>query len=160
MQSLARPSGHLQGHRATRGCLLRWIVDFAFTIRALDEELSLDDLLATASATTDLVTLFRALGFLQYELNIAPPAELAPAIEFIEPFRLSEVLRSRRLMPWAVRRPRGWLRLLAGAARLRSVPAGYSLPHLDDMLRRPLDVVRERRANHRAIKTLQRLDGS
>jgi hypothetical protein len=140
---LALLAFHLEGHRPDSGYLLRWLIDMHFVAQGWGSELDLvriSELLPDSS----LALLHRVLGFFEVEFGQSTPASCRDDRAAPGALTLEEVLRTRRLAPWGLPRPRGWARL--GASFFRD-PATWRgpRPELSDLVSWPLDGIRERR---------------
>lgn len=125
---------HLEGHRAQTGYVLGWLADVGLVCRAARAELTASALERLAPSAADHLALLRVMGFLERELGLALPQELAEAARAIEPrLRLDAILRSRRRALWGLPGPRAWARLAAHCTGLRRRP-GCPLPSWRDLL--------------------------
>ena len=136
---------HMDGHRVETGRLLSWILDLAFVMRKWGVFLDLDRI-ERLMPEENMVSLFRTIRFLEHEFDEKLPDCLVDAAKRFEPFTLREVLRERRLAPWGLHRPRGWLRLCAYRLGLRPTQ-GLLYPNLSDLLLWPADAVRNQRSS-------------
>jgi len=134
---------HLEAHREGFGYRLSWLIDLGFLVQRWGTELDWYKLRALVRNERSLLMVIRLLRFLERELGVAVPAMIAPHGGTVRPLSLKAVLRSARLAPWGLPRPRGWARLLA--CRLGVAPRhNRSYPNLSDLFLWPEDFALEK----------------
>ena len=138
---------HMDGHRIETGRVLFWILDLVFVMRKWGGFLD-PKRLESLMPAENFVSLFRTIRFLEHEFDEKLPDALVGAAKRFEPFTLAEVVRERRLAPWGLPRPRGWLRLCVYRLGLRPTK-GLVYPNISDLLLWPTDV-RNQRINQSA----------
>ena len=142
---LVHLAAHLDGHRRDVGPALIWLIDLFFVLQRWHDRISIERVSELMPGAEAMATLLRVLGFLRCELGRELPPGLDEAARQVEPLTLEEVLRQRRLAPWQIPAPRGWLRL--AARRLSGEPGPDRLyPRTSDLWQWPADAGRRRRS--------------
>lgn len=124
---------HLEGHRAETGHVLGWLLDVGLVCRAAEGELEPSELRRLAPSAEDHLALLRVMGFLERELELPLPPELAAEARALRPrLELEAILRSRRRALWGLPGVRAWAKLAAHCVGLRRRP-GSPLPTWRDL---------------------------
>jgi hypothetical protein len=146
---LAHLVTHCHGHQRDLGFVLLWLIDVAIVLRRHGAEIDPDRVRAillsgeerargAASTGAARYGLFlRILGLLRGAGEALGPA-LAERALSVPPLTLGEVLRQRRITPWKLPAPRGWLRLAVHVLDLRENTYRPEVEPLD-LLLWPLD---------------------
>jgi hypothetical protein len=133
---------HLDGHRREDGYRLSWIMDLGYVVRKWGLKLDWEKIQRLLPDERLARETIRLLLFLDREFEVAVPGPLVLHVGTVRPLSLKAVLRSARLAPWGLPRPRGWIRLFAD--RLGVVRRGNRLfPSLSDLFLWPMDFVLE-----------------
>lgn len=143
---LAHLTVHAQGHRASMGYLLRWIVDLHFVVNQVSDQVVVERLRKLIPSRETFILFLRFLGFLDHELGAAPPEPFRKLVASVRPLSLAETLRSRRLTMWGLPGPRGLARLILGRST-SSAGERRPWPRPGDLFLWPLDRFREIRTN-------------
>lgn len=136
---------HAQGHRDSRGYVLRWIVDLHFLMQHCAERLSIDQVKRLLPTSSAALLFLRFMRFLDAYMGTPIPSAIRPHLSTVSPLTLDEVLRSRRLALWGLPSLRGFGRLALGRNK---TPAGdlRPFPKPADLLLWPADLFRQRMA--------------
>lgn len=143
---LAHLAVHMHGHLREIGLVLLWLVDIAFVLRKHGARLDVDSVRALCRDEAAFCLLLRALRLLERHGERLPPAWARRAAGLL-PLTLPAVLRQRRITPWGIPRPKGFMRVLAHRAALRRYER-FPLPHASDLVLWPLDELSLRAAPH------------
>jgi hypothetical protein len=147
---LAHLAVHMHGHLREIGLVLLWLLDIAFVLRRhasdCQSESEVDRVRALCRDDAAFCLLLRTLKLLERHGEQLPGAWAQRASGLL-PLSLSAVLRQRRITPWGIPRPKGFLRVLAHRAALRRYER-FPLPHASDLLLWPLDELSLRAAPH------------
>lgn len=144
---LAHLVTHCHGHQRDLGFVLLWLIDVAIVLRRHGADIDPDrvrDILLRGEERSALSTgaaryglFLRILGLLLGAGEVLSPA-LAERALSVPPLTLGEVLRQRRITPWKLPAPRGWLRLAVHVLDLRENTYRPEVEPLD-LLLWPLD---------------------
>jgi hypothetical protein len=134
---LAHLAVHMHGHLREIGLVLLWLLDIAFVLRRHPEELEADQVRALCRDDAAFCLLLRTLKLLERHGEELPTA-WARCASGLLPLSLAAVLRQRRITPWGLPGPAGFLRVLAHRVALRRYER-FPLPHASDLLLWPLD---------------------
>lgn len=135
---------HLEGHRSETGYVLGWLVDLALALRAWGAAISPRELRRLARDEDAYRAILAALDFVQRELGVRLPAELALEARAENSLTLDRALSSRRRALWGLPGPLGWIRLASHCSGLKRYPA-RPLPKWTDLWSLGSDL-RDRRA--------------
>jgi hypothetical protein len=132
---LAHLCAHMSGHLFETGLMLCWLIDLGYVMQRVGERVDFGRLRGLMGAPSHWFTFLSTLRFLNEELGMPVPTPALERARSVAPLRLESILRMRRLATWGVPAPRGWARLLAALAgvrsdELRSVPSWAELAHL------------------------------
>ncbi len=139
---IAHAVAHMSGHLRNLGPMLLWIVDLTLIVRRHAHELDwarIQHLLPEAQMRT---LLLRVLSLLSQYGEVLPQA-LADASRRVPALSLALILRQRRLTPWGLPAPMGWVRLCAHHLALREYER-FDVPELQDLMLWPVDVLANR----------------
>jgi hypothetical protein len=143
---LAHLAVHMHGHLREIGLVLLWLLDIAFVLRRHGAELEVERVRALCQDDAAFCLLLRTLRLLEHH-GERLPAHWARCASGLLPLALSTVLRQRRITPWGIPRPKGFMRVLAHRAALRRYER-FPLPHASDLLLWPLDELSLHAAPH------------
>lgn len=143
---LAHLAVHMHGHLREIGLVLLWLLDIAFVLRRHAAELDVQSVRALCRSDAAFCLLLRTLKLLERHGERLPQAWARRASGLL-PLTLPAVLRQRRITPWGIPRPKGFMRVLAHRAALRRYER-FPLPHASDLLLWPLDELSLRAAPH------------
>lgn len=130
---------HMTGHLRDLGPMLLWIVDLALIIRKHAAEIELSRVL-TMLRDPQMRTMFlRVLSLLSNHGEVLN-ADLAEACSVVPELSLSTILRQRKLTPWGLPAPIGWVRLCAHHLALREYEQ-RRVPDLQDLVLWPVDTI-------------------
>jgi hypothetical protein len=158
---LAHLAVHMHGHLRELGLVLLWLLDMAFVLRRHAAELDPERVRALCRDDAAFVLLLRALQLLSRHGEQLPAAWARRAGGLL-PLSLGSVLRQRRITPWGLPGPKGFLRVLAHRVALRRYDR-FPQPRATDLLLWPLDELSLRaaprqfaRARGRALRLARR----
>jgi hypothetical protein len=143
---LAHLAVHMHGHLREIGLVLLWLLDIAFVLRRHAAQIEVEGVRALCRDEAAFCLLLRSLKLLERHGERLPPAWALRASGLL-PLGLSTVLRQRRITPWGIPRPKGFMRVVAHRAALRRYER-FPLPHVSDLLLWPLDELSLRAAPH------------
>jgi len=129
---------HMHGHAREMGFVLLWIVDLGLVLRRHGPALvpaKVRRLLGREGAWVLLLRVARLLAQLGEPLT----PDWQRAIRTVPPLSLGSVLRQRRIIPWGLPRPLGWVRLAAHELGLHR--SERPAPRPSDLLLWPLDAL-------------------
>lgn len=129
---------HMEGHIEDLGFVLLWLLDIAFVLRRVGEQLDLSRVRVLLGNEARFVLLSRVLGMLERAGEPLPRALAGSAR--VPPLSLGFVLRRRRLVPWGLPAPRGWARLLLHHLAVKPVDH-RPVPRLMDLVLWPYDAL-------------------
>ncbi len=136
---LAHAVAHMAGHLSNLGPMLLWIMDLTFIIRRHTHELELARIERLLSDARMRTLLLRVLALLsQYGEEL--PQTLRDACRRVPALSLAFILRQRRLTPWGLPAPMGWVRLCAHHLALREYER-FDVPELQDLMLWPVDLL-------------------
>lgn len=132
---------HMHGHTPDLGFVLLWIIDLAFVLRRVGDELDMQRIRKLIGSEGAWVLLLRLARLLQ-SMGEPLPAGLSRVSRAVPPLTLGAALRQRRITPWGLPAPLGWVRLLAHQLGLHH--SERPLPSPTDLVLWPLDELTER----------------
>ncbi len=133
---LAHLAAHMHGHAPELGPVLLWIVDLAFLLRRSAPELELTRVRRLMGSDHAWALLLRLVRLLE-QAGEPMPAALARAARPVPALSLAALLRQRRITPWGLPAPLGWVRLLAHQLGLHH--SDRPVPRLPDLVLWPVD---------------------
>jgi hypothetical protein len=127
---------HMHGHAPDLGFVLLWIVDLAFVLRRFAGQLDLARIRKLAGSEGAWALFLRIVRLLEHH---GEPIEgtLSHAARTLPPLTVAGALRQRRITPWGLPAPLGWLRLFAHQVGLHH--SERPVPCLPDLVLWPLD---------------------
>lgn len=136
---------HMNGHRDSDGYQLRWLLDLGLLLRHWEDKLDINVLEQLMPPGDSWFWLVRAANFFRQELGVPVLESIVRENDLIEPFTLSEAIRSHPIAAWPLTNARGWLRMFATLSGLRKIEWEV-YPFLSDILWYHTDTRREKRA--------------
>ncbi|MDB4986540.1 MAG: hypothetical protein JWN04_1718 [Myxococcaceae bacterium] len=127
---------HMHGHAPELGFVLLWIVDLALVLRRHGEQLDFQRVRKLMGSEGAWILLLR-LARLLHGTGEPVSAALLSASRALPPLTVAAALRQRRITPWGLPAPVGWLRLFAHQVGLHR--SERPLPRLPDLMLWPLD---------------------
>jgi hypothetical protein len=133
---VAHLANHMTGHLRHMGPVLLWVLDLALVFRRHGAELSVERVRHLLSCDASWGVLLRMLALLD-SLGEPLPYGFRAWLD-VPPLSLPEIMRQRRIVPWGLPAPVGFLRLLAQRLSLRHYERRLS-PEPLDLLLWPMD---------------------
>ncbi|MDB4973170.1 MAG: hypothetical protein JWN48_1511 [Myxococcaceae bacterium] len=134
---------HMHGHAPELGFVLLWIVDLALVLRRVGDQLELARVRKLVGSEGAWVLLLRLVRLL-HGAGEPVHAGLLQASRSLPQLTVGAALRQRRITPWGLPAPVGWIRLLAHQLGLHH--SERPLPILPDLVLWPLDEITDRLA--------------